>query len=814
MLQDFRSALRWIARRPGLAFVSVASLGLGIGANVAVFSVIDAFLFRPFPVSEPERLGVVMSRTAEGELRHVSAPDYFDFVESSSDRFPLAARMQFTFSVRVGEVTERLDGEFVSSSYFDVLGVPPALGRGFSADEDAAPVPVVVISHRLWLTRFQEARDVLGRTLRLNGRDLTIVGVAPAGFRGVTLPAEKDLWVPFPMIETLWPSALKFLQNRERQTVTVYTRLAPGVSLEEARAVFNAHAAALAVAYPETNQGRSATVLPFQETRLSGRSGVTYYLGLVLGVVGFVLLIACANVSGLRIVELSAREGELATRRALGAGRFGLARLVLVESALLYLLALAVSFFVAEGLLLLFRRVEVFSMSLAELEPTVDLRVFAGAFLLTVVVGLLSSLTPVLQARSSLLPGQAARAASLSAGVGRNRLRAGLVVLQVALSLSLLVGTGLIGRTLSSVYGVDPGYRLEDILSISMDLDDIEFRYGDDDRTRAMYRDALERVRALPGVRSAAWSASIPFGRIIRSLVVPEGTPTEGEPDWIEVDSDIVTPGFLRTMGLPLLQGRDFTDRDDIGAPRVVLVNETMARTYWPRSSAIGKPVRFFSRQSIRHDVYEVVGIVRDAKYRDLWEAPRPFMYFPLAQRFFPYMNLHVHTEGPPMAMLPAVRDAIRALDDDLPLYNARPLSEELAVSLATQRSVGLLFLVSGLIALTLSAIGTYGMAASALASRRPELGLRMALGAGARDVRRFILDKGVKPLAVGLLLGLVASFALSRFVEHLLIGVSARDPFAFAAGVFAMAMSGIAASYVPALRASRIDPATALRSE
>ena len=528
----------------------------------------------------------------------------------------------------------------------------------------------------------------------------------------------------------------------------------------------------------------------------------------------FVLLIACANVSGLRLVELSAREGELATRRALGAGRWGLARLVLMESALLYLLALAVSFFVAEGLLLLSRRVEVFSMSLAELEPTVDLRVFMGAFLLTVVVGLLSSLAPVLQARSALLPGQAGRAASLSAGVGRNRWRAGLVVVQVALSLSLLVGTGLIARTLSSVYSVDPGYRLEDVLSISLGLDDIEFRYGDDEGTRAMYRDALERVRALPGVRSAAWSASIPFGRIIRSLVVPEETSTEGEPDWIQVDSDIVTPGFLRTMGLPLLQGRDFTDGDEFAAPGVVMVNETMARTYWPGSSAIGKRVRVSSRQSIRHDVYEIVGIVRDAKYRNLWEAAQPYMYFPLAQRFFPYMNLHVHTEGAPMAMLPAVHDAIRTLDDDLPLYNARPLSERWAVLLASQRSIGLLFLVSGLIALTLSAVGTYGMAASALASRRPELGLRMALGASARDVRRFVLDKGVKPLAVGLLLGLVASFALSRFIEHLLIGVSARDSFAFVAGVAVMAMSGIAASYVPALCASRIDPATALRSE
>ena len=363
-----------------------------------------------------------------------------------------------------------------------MLGVPPALGRGFSADEDAAPVPVVVISHRLWFTRFQEARDVLGRTLRLNGRDLAIVGVAPADFRGVTLPAKKDLWVPLPMIETLWPRALAFFEKREQQTLAVYSRLAPGASLEETRAAFMVRAAALAEAYPETNKGTSAEVLPFQETRLSGRAGVTSYLGLVFGVVGFVLLIACANVSGLRLVELSDREGELATRRALGAGHWGLARLVLVESALLYLLALAVSFFVTEGLLLLFRRVEVFLMSLAQLEPTVDLRVFAGAFLLTVVVGLLSSLAPVLQAQSSVLPG---RAASLSAGVGRNRLRAGLVVLQVARSLSFLVGTGLIARTLSSVYGVDPGYRLEDVLFVRLDLDDIEFRYDDDDRARA-----------------------------------------------------------------------------------------------------------------------------------------------------------------------------------------------------------------------------------------------------------------------------------------------------------------------------------------
>jgi predicted permease len=692
-----------------------------------------------------------------------------------------------------------------------VLGVPPAFGRGFSADEDAAPVPVVVISHRLWLARFHEARDVLGRTLRVNGRDLTIVGVARVGFRGVALPADTDLWVPLPMVETLWPRAREFFKDRKQQTVAVYMRLAPSTSLEEARAALIVRAATLAEEYPATNKGTSAEVLPFQETRLSGRSGVTSYLGLVLGVVGFVLLIACANVSGLRLVDLSVREGEFATRRALGAGRWRLARLVLVESTLLYLLALAVSFFVAEGLLLSFRRVEVFSMSLAQLEPTVSLRVFAGAFLLTVIVGLLSSLAPVLQARKSVLPG---RAAGLSAGVGRNRLWANLVVvLQVALSLSLLVGTGLIARTLWSVYGVDPGYQVENVLLVSVDLDDLQFRY-DDDRARAFYREALERVRALPGVRNAAWSADVPFGRVISSPFVPEETQNAGEPDWIQVDSDIVTPGFLRTMGLQLLEGRDFTDRDDIGAPGVVMVNQTMARTYWPTSSAIGKRVRVFSRQSARQDVYEVVGIVRDAKYRNPWEEPRPYMYLPLAQRFLPNMNLHVRTEGPAMAMLPAVRDAIRALDDDLTLYNARPLSEQLAVLLARQRSVGLLFLLSALIALILSAVGTYGMAASVLASRRPELGLRMALGATAWDARRFVFDKGVKPLAAGLLLGLAASFALSRFVESLLIGVSARDTVAFAAGVAVMALSGIAASYVPALRASRIDPATALKSE
>ena len=533
-------------------------------------------------------------------------------------------------------------------------------------------------------------------------------------------------------------------------------------------------------------------------------------------------------------------------------------------------------------------------MSLTELEPTVDLRVFAGAFLLTVVVGLLSSLAPVLQARSAVLPGQAGRAASLSAGVSRNRLRAGLVVLQVALSLSLLVGALLIARTLSSVYRVDPGYRLEDVLSVSLDLDDIEFRY-DDDRARAFFREALERVGALPGVRSAAWSASIPFGRIIRSHFVPEETPTESEPDWIQVDSDIVTPGVLRTMGLPLLEGRDFTDRDDddINAPGVVMVNETLARTYWPGSRAIGKRVRVLQSQtqgrvSVTTSTRSWVSCgMRSTgtcgKSRDLRIMCCIFRSRN-AQRsasVVPYWREHF-VQGEPgeyagrshrlsarwdeqevefrMDAMPNVKriesratqtaskyevktllrqrpknvkqaivrereyehphrvgrcgDAIRALDDDLPLYNARPLSEQWAVLLASQRSVGLLFLVSGLIALTLSAVGTYGMAASALASRRPELGLRMALGASARDVRRFVLDKGVKPLAVGLLLGLVASFSLSRFIEHLLIGVSARDTFAFVAGVSAMAMSGIAASYVPALRASRIDPATALRSE
>ncbi|HXV64842.1 MAG TPA: ABC transporter permease [Vicinamibacteria bacterium] len=810
ILQDFRSGYRWMRKRPGLACISVVSLALGIGANVAVFSVADALLFRPFRIAEPHDLMAIRSRSSEG-VRPVSAPDYRDMRDAQQVFLDLAAFADFTFSVRTHQQTERLQGELVSATYFDVLGVIPRPGRGFSREEDEAPSPVVVISQRLFRRRFGEDENVLGKTIRVNGQELTVVGIAPEGFRGITLPRQIDLWIPLSMIDSLWPRVTEFFEKRDQPGVNVVGRLREATSLDQADAAMKALAGALERAHPDTNQGTTAEVVPFGETRLSERARVVSYLGVLLGVAGVVLLIASANVAGLRLADLSSRGGELGMRRALGAARSRLARLVLVESGLVYALSLAGSLLVARLALWGFGRVEILAMSVGELEPSIDLRVFAGAVGLTAAAAALSSLAPILFVRRASLPG---RSASLADGPPVARLRGALVAVQVALACVLLVGAGLLVRTIHEVDSVDPGYRLDDVLFVSVDLQSLEFRY-DQPRAQDFYRRALERISSLPRVRSAAWSADIPFGRMtILTMFVLEEDGAVEEPDWIQADADIVTPGFLETMGIPLLSGRDFTETDGVDTPGVVLVNETLARTYWPGEDAVGKKIRVWRRSGIPHDYYEIVGVVRDAKYRNLWDEPRPYIYFPLAQRFFQYMNLHVYSDGPPLAVLPAVREAIRALDDDLPLFDARLLSEERKVLLASQRSVGLLFTLAGLVALVLSVAGTYGITASVLASRRAELGVRIALGAGARHIRGFVLRKGLGPVLAGLVAGIAASIVLTRFVEHLLIGVDALDGVAFACAIVVLGLSGVAASYLPARRASSIDPAIVLRNE
>ncbi len=806
---DCRLALRWLARRRGLAATAIVSLALGIGANAAVFSLIDAFLFRPFPIEKSEDL-VWVGSGRESNPSEVSAPDFEDFRGMQEVFTDLAARAEFTFSVRVRESTERLHGELVTSSFLDVLGVSPRPGRNFVSAEEKSRVSVAIISHRLWESRYERDPAVLGRPVRVNGRDLIIVGVAPEGFRGVTLEWPNDLWIPLALLPDLWPGDVEFIEPRDQPSLGVVGRLKPGVSLEKADAAMKAYARALEQSYPDTNRGATAVLTPFSENRLrdpDARDSTRTYLGIVLGVVTVVFLIAVTNVAGLRLVDLQDRESEVSLRRALGASRARIARQFFVENVLLYAIAFVASLLVAWLSLRLLERLSLFRIALSDLDLRLDSRVLplaavvalAGAVFGSVVASLADQRSNV---GSTRIVGKGCRA------------RGGFLVVQVALSLSLLVGAGLLARTLAKAYAIDPGFRTDQVLFVSVELSSLEFRY-DETRARQFYADVLERVSATPGVRSAAWSVDTPLERMtLITFFLPEEVPLSDPPNWIQEDCDIVTPGFFTTMGIELLRGRGFTDSDDEDAPGVVVVNETMARTHWPGVDPIGKKIRAWNRRFVRHDFYEIVGVVGDGKYRTLWEEPRPYLYFPLAQRFFQQANLHVYTGPRPMTILPAVREAFRAVDPDLPIFDARPIGEERAILLVRQRSVAALLGASALLALALSAVGTYGLAAHQVARRIPEVGLRMALGAERRDIVRLILRLAMLPVLAGTALGLAVSSQLGQTLQSLLIGVAPTDPATLVLGALVALLAASGASLLPATRAGRIEPAAALRSE
>jgi predicted permease len=806
---DCRLALRWLARRRGLAATAVVSLALGIGANAAVFSLIDAFLFRPFPIEKSEDL-VWVGSGRESNPSDVSGPDFEDLRRMQEVFTDLAAHAEFTFSVRVRESTERLQGDLVTSSFFDVLGVAPQPGRNFLRSEEEERAPVAIVSHRLWENRFARDPGVLGKAVRVNGRDLTIVGVAPEGFRGITLERPIDLWISLALLPDLWPGFVDFFTPRDEPTLSVVGRMKRGMSFENADVAMKAYAKALEQSYPDTNAGATAVLTRFSENRLrdpDARDSTHSYLGIVLGVVGIVFLIAVTNVAGLRLVDLQDRESELSLRRALGASRARITRQFLVENILLYAIAFAASLLVAWVSIRLLERLSLFRVALVDLDLRLDRRVLLAALGVAFVGVLFGSVV------ASFADRRVSLGSSRIVGKG-SRARAGFLAVQVGLSLTLLVGAGLLARTLSKAYAIDPGFRTDQVLFVSVELSSLEFRY-DETRARQFYTDVLERVEAIPGVRSAAWSVDTPLERMtLLTMFLPEEMPLLDPPNWIQEDCDIVTPDYFATMGIELIRGRGFTDSDDEDAPGVVVVNETMAKTHWPGVDPIGRRIRAWNRRFVRHDFYEIVGVVGDVKYRTLWEEPRPYLYFPMAQRFFQQANLHVYTGPPPMTLLPAVREVFRAVDPDLPIFDARPVGEERSILLVRQRSVAALLGASALLALGLSAVGTYGLAAHQVARRIPEVGLRMALGAERRDIVRFILRLAMVPVLVGTALGLAVSSQLGKTLQSLLIGVDPTDALTLALGALLALSAAFAASLLPAARAARIEPAAALRSE
>jgi predicted permease len=819
VLEDLRHALRALRRNPGFTVVAILTLALGIGANSTIFSLVNGVLLKPpIGVRDPARVvSIYTSDYSSGPYGTTSYPD-FQAVRAETAIFSAVAVYELRpLALALGDRAEMITGQLVSGEFFPMLGTRPAAGRLLiPADAGAGGgEAVAVISHGLWLRRFAGDPAIAGRELRLNGRAFRVVGVAPAGFTGLLRAVVTDVWLPVTAGPLLDPGSDE-LANPGARSFLMAARLRAGVTVPRARQQLAAVARARFEAFPDawatvTGAGRALTVLPEAEARVPPQAR-TLSLGasaLLLVAMAMVLLIACANIANLLLARASRRRREMAVRVSLGAARHQIVRQLLVESMLLAVLGAAAGLALAGWITGAITTLALPGVPVTlRLDLGLDGRVLGFTAVVALLTGLAFGLLPALRASRSdvvsALKGDVG-------GVARSRrlgLRGGLVVTQVAVSLVLLVTAGLFVRSLTRAETVDPGFDESGTALITFDLASSGYAEG---QGQAFYNDLLERVRALPGVRSATLAQAVPLATCCNR----RGTRIEGYAarpgESTEVNWNIVATDYFRTLRIPFVLGRDFTERDRADAPLVAIVNEAFVRKYWPGRSPLGRRIDLGGRDS---HIAEVVGVVRNGMYRSLGEAPLPFLYVPLPQLYRPSMTLHVRTAGDPSAMLPTLRAQIRELAPSLPLIHPTTLREATSLALWPHRLGALLLGALGAIAALLAALGLYGVLAYSVAQRTREFGIRGALGADRRRLVAQVIREGLVLSGTGAAIGLVLAGGATRLVRGFLFGVSPFDPAAFGAVTLLVAAIALLASYLPARRATRVDPMEALRHE
>ena len=810
IFQDLRVGLRMLRRSPGFSALAILCLMLGIGANAAVFSWIEGILFRPYPlVAHQERLAA-LAGTARGEAgaTWISWPDLLDLQKNCTlvDSFIVTKIMGTTLSL--GDRAERTIGSIVSSNYFDAIGVHPFLGRGFLPGEDVGSNahPVTVISYQLWKSRFKADPAIIGKTQRLNGIEHTIVGVAPEGFLGTFVGWGMQFWVPASMEETFEGGTYK-LDDRNARWIESYVRLKPGVSLQQAQQEMSAIATRLEADFPATNRGRGIKLWPLWQTPFNNAGTLLPTLGIMLAVVVFVLLIACANVGNLLLVRSFARRHEMTVRVAMGANRTRLVQQLITEGLILSALAASGGLLVAHwsrhALVLLFPARGGVAMTLP---GEIDWRVLALSAGVCLIATLLLGLVPALQTGKIDLAGalKSEMSGVVGGGHGKSWLRSGLVVLQVSLSFLLLVGAGLLMQSLQRIRNLNPGFSTQGVLFTAVDLRGAGY---DAQRAKTFDDELLVRVQALPGVESVALARSTPlgYGGFSSAAIAVDGyqPPPEEQP---AVQYNQVGPGYFATVGIPLLSGREFTRADNETALPVAIVNDVMAAQYWRGDDPIGK------RLQVKGQWLQVVGVAKVSKYQSVRENPKPFFYVPLRQDFSVGAGLNIRTRMPAEIVAPELAREVHALDANLAPYELITLQEQMDRSTSPQRVAVTLLGVLGGLALLLATIGLYAVMSYTVSQSSRELGLRMALGAGASNLLRLVVSHGVTLTATGVLLGAVAALGLTRLLGNLLYKVSPRDPLAFGSAFVVMIVASLAACFLPAWRATRTDPARILR--
>jgi len=815
MLQDIKYGLRMLVRSPAFTLIAALSLALGIGANTAIFSLINAVLLRPIPVDDPARLASVFTTDQRnpGNLP-LSHLNYKDLRDQNQVFTEMAA---FTFAQvnwNSGKESEEILAQVVSGNYFSLLGVQPSVGRGFLAEEDARPTPVAVISRGFWERSLGSDPSIVGRALTLNRTPFTVVGIAPKGFTGTLLGGGPAVWVPMSMHALVQPN-FDWYEQRRGLFLFAFGRLKPGVEIEQARANLASVFAQLEQAYPTDNKGRSAGSVPLLDTRLNpggqGGAPVVQISMILMTVVALVLLIACANIANLLLARASKRRKEIAIRLALGAARLRLMRQLLTESVILAVLGgtlgLLLAYWLMDGLVAADLQLPV----PLDDSVTIDGRVLGFTALLALATGVLFGIAPAVQAsRPDVVP--VLKNETIPTGTGRGwlrfiSLRQALVVGQVALSLVSLIAAGLFLRSLRDAQSADPGFEKRGVLVMDVNLG----REGyTPERGQLFYRQVVERVASLPGVQRASVAQNAPLaGGLLRSVFL-EGADTTTQ-DRILVQVNSTSPGYLETIDVPLVRGRDFTESDTTGAPQVVVINETMAQRFWPGQDALGKRFKFFGDEQFT----TVVGIARNAKYNGIAEDPIPFIYQPLRQNYTPQATLHVRVAGAAASLATAVRQQIQQIDPTISVFQVRTLEEQVSQALAPLRINVIVLATFGGLALLLASIGLYGVASYSVGQRTREIGVRMALGARSSSVLGLVLGHGLLLVAIGLVAGVLLALGLSAAIpRNLLPNVSARDPWTFVGTSVLLAVVALIASYIPARRATRIDPLIALRAE
>ncbi len=806
LLQDLRFGLRMLRKNPGFSLIAILTLGLGIGANTAIFSLVNTVLLRPLPIAQPEQVVTLnFGVPGRGVFPLIGYPEYTDYRDRNQVLAGLAAMGMAQVGLSNNGTNERILGLHVTGNYFSLLGVGAALGRVITPEDDRTPGghPVVMLSYQCWQQRFGADPQIIGRDLLISGRKYTVIGVAPKGFSGTELASTPELWFPIMMKPGL-ELGRGPLKGRTAPVGTI-GRLKEGVSWAQAESDLNLIAAQIGREYPQSDKGQ---IVVLSQPGLFGaamRPMVLRFTAVAMGIVALVLLLACTNLVNMLLARASERHREIAIRLAIGAGRARVLRQLLTESVLLALLGSALGVALAYGAveIVKFKLPVIFGFTQIELQ--MDWRVLVFTLALSLLTGVLLGLLPALQAtRPDLIP--ALKNESTLGGYRRSRLRNVLVVAQMSLSLVLLLCAGLVLRGLQRAQQIDPGFNPDQTVEVSFDLDVQQYNR---ERGSEFHRQALERVRSLPGLQAAALTTHAPLtsGEGGGKGVFIQGDAPKTATQAPIVLTTAISLDYFRAMETRLLQGRDFTAQDVAQSPPVAIVNEAFARRFFPGENPIGKRFNFTTGNWI-----EIVGVAQNGKYGSLAEQPQPFVYLPLAQNYESKVTLIARSAGDPHMLLATIRKEIHGLDENLTPYDARTMLEHLALPLAPARAAATALGGFGALALLLAAIGIFGVMSYAVKQRTREIGIRIALGADSREIIKLIIGQGARLVGIGVGIGLLMAGLGTRLLASLLFGVSSLDPLTFVGVSALLAATAFLACYLPARRATKVDPMIALR--